>query len=268
MLTSIVRKKDSDIYVQTFNRIIIKGEKKMKKLVLFAIIGAVLTATVFSQNKTVKWDGTTYQIVTQAKDFLIAYRDSKPAALLFKINDYQKTMFSIRDEAAKLNIDMTQVFSPSVIVRASTLELYSMLDAFSLIQGGTVTPNVDAYVFTKVKQVSGNVSRTETANNLKAYFKYLADLWWPLRNRYDTESSYSGTPGARICDSCYKDVLYGTGYIYGYYANGNLSAYRLWCNNCMEENLDKYRKNGLSNEGGYFEESDVRRANDYAKERR
>jgi len=232
----------------------------MKKI--FLIIGLLVfnILSVFAQNKTVNWDGTTYQVVTQVRDFLVAYRDSKPAALLFKINDYQKTMFSIRDESAKLGIDMTKAFDPTIIVKASNLELYSITEAFTLLQGGSVTPNVDAYVFNKAKAASGNVSRAESANNLKAYFKYLAGLWWPRLNESQRNS--------RMCDSCFKSISYGNGFAYGYYSSGNLSVWRLWCDDCMEERLEDYRKNGLTNEGGFFEASDVNRANEYAKERR
>jgi len=235
----------------------------MKKTILIIVLIVFCALSATAQNKTVTWDGTTYQVVTQARDFLLAYKDSKPAALLFKINDYQKTMFSIRDESARLDIDMTQAFDPTVIVKASNLELYTIMEAFTLVQGGNVTPNVDAYVFNKVKQASGNVSRAESANNLKVYFKYLAGLWWPRLNESQKNS--------RMCDSCYKSISYGNGFAYGYYSNGNLSVWRLWCDDCMEKRLEDYRKDGLvnlANGSGFFDAADVYRANEYAKERR
>jgi hypothetical protein len=233
--------------------------KKIVNLVLLFMIIGIFSA--FAQSgRTVTYDGITYQVVTTARDFLLAYRDSKPAALIFKINDYQRTMSSINTEGQRLNIDITQAFSPSTIARASNLELYSMMEAFTVLQGGTLSPNVDAYVFNSVRPSSGNTSRLETVNNLRNYYKYLAGLWWP-RLTADQRNS-------RMCDSCYKSISYGDGYAYGFYASGNLAVYRLWCNTCMEERLNDYRENGNINEGGFFDPIDISRANAYANERR
>jgi hypothetical protein len=247
------------------------AKKRMMGIVamLLAIVPAFLGLTVigdlFAQNSdTVNYDGVRYKVVTRPRDFLLSYRNSEPAAIRFKINDYQKTVFAIRDEGTALNIDITKAFSPSIIVKARTLELYSIAEALTVLQGGRLNPNEDAYLFNSVRPDAKSFSRDESAKNLKAYFRYLANLWWPNRNPRDTTSSHSETPGARICDSCYNDVLYSDGYIYGYYASGNLVAYRLWCEKCINERLGRYKENGLTSEGGYFESEDVRRANDYA----
>ena len=228
---------------------------------LVMVFICVNVTPIFAQSgKTVIYDGINYQVVSTARDFLLAYRDSKPAALIFKINDYQKTMSNINTEGQKLNIDITKAFSPATIARASNLELYSMMEAFTVLQGGTLSPNVDAYVFNNVRPSSGNISRLETVNNLRNYFKYLAGLWWPKLTQEQRNS--------RICDSCYKNISYGNGYAYGFYASGNLSVWRLWCDDCMEERLNDYKENGNINEGGFFDPIDIHRANEYANERR
>jgi hypothetical protein len=238
--------------------------KRQKKGVVTDNHSTRNSITVDTPRPLVNYDGVRYKIVTRPRDFLLSYRNSESAAIRFKINDYQKIVFAIRDEGNALSIDITKAFSPSTIVKARTLEPYSMEEIFTVFQGGSLNPNEDAYLFNSVRPSSENVSRIESVNNLKAYFRHLAELWWPNLNPYDTTSSHSETPGARICDWCSNDVLYGDGYIYGYYASGNLVAYRLWCEKCMDQRLETYREDGLTSEGGYFESEDVRRANDYA----
>jgi hypothetical protein len=169
-------------------------------------------------------------------------------------------MLNIRNEGERLNIDISQAFAPHIVVRAANLQIYTTVEVFSLLQGGTVSPNVDAYVFNKARPSSGETSRTESANNLKAYFKYLSGLWWPLLNASERNS--------KNCDSCRKGIPYGNGYIYGFYDNVTLRAWQLWCDDCMEGYLERYRTNGLAVEGGFFEAEDVRRANEYANESR
>lgn len=236
----------------------------MSKFFIFVLCLSMFGVSISAQSgRTVNYDGINYQIVTTARDFLIAYRDSKPAALLFKINDYHTTVNNIMNEGERLNISYSQAFSPTTVARANNLQVYSMGEIFTVMQGGQLNPNNDAYLFNNARPVSTSVSRDSSARNLKTYFRYLAGLWWPQRNPRDTDSSHSGTPGARICDSCSNDILFGEGFIYGYYANRNLVAYRLWCENCIDELIESYRKNGLTREGGFFEEEDVSRANDY-----
>jgi len=238
----------------------------MKKYLYIAmILFCIISGSIFAQSgKTVNFDGITYQVVTKPVDFIAAFQNQKPAAITYKINDYLPIGQEIMKEAERLKIDVTQVYDPTTLVRADTMQLIPRMEVLRLVMpetkiigpnsGNQVTSNIDVYMFNKVRPVS-NISRQQSADNLLAYFKYVASKWWPTLNAQQRND--------RICDSCYEGIKYGDGYIYGYIAGNVIRTWRLWCDDCMNERIQNYRDHGHG-KNGFFEAEDVRRANEYA----
>ena len=243
----------------------------MKRFVCITMLFiCIVSGSIFAKSsKTITFDGVTYQVVTKPTDFLLAFKNNNPAAIIYRINDYLQIGTEIMNEAERLNIDVTQAYDPSTLVRADTMQLIPRAEVFRIIMpeatiiapnsGNTITSNIEVYMFNKARPFSDK-SRRESADNLLAYFKYVAKEWWTTLNAQQRND--------RICDSCYKGISYGDGYLYGYIAGNVIRSWRLWCDDCMKERVQKYYDNGLSAEGGYFESEDVRRANDYADRRR
>ena len=245
----------------------------MKKIGLFNLhkifYRFIISGSVFAQSgRTVTFDGVTYQVVTRPADFITAFKNQNPAAIIFRFSNYLQIGREIISEAERQNIDVTQVYDPSTLVKANNMQLIARAEVLRLIMpgatviapdsGNTVNANDEVYMFNKVRPVS-NISRQQSADNLLIYFKYLARVWWTTINAQQRND--------RICDSCYKGISYGNGYIYGYVAGNVIRTWRLWCNDCMNERIQKYREHGHE-ENGFFEAEDVRRANDYAAENR
>jgi len=227
----------------------------------------IVIGSVFAQSvKTINFDGVTYQVVTKPAEFILAFKNNNPAAIIYKTNDYLQIGREIMNEAERLNIDVTKVYDPTTLVRADNLQLISRSEVLRLIMPeasiyaptpvNPINSNIEVYMFNKARP-SSSVSRNESANNLLAYFKYVAREWWTTLNVQQRHN--------RMCDSCYNGISYGDGYLYGYIAGNVIRSWRLWCDNCMKERIQAYINNGISEEGGYFEAEDVRRANDYAK---
>ena len=240
----------------------------MKKFLCFTIIlMCIISGFACAQNnRTITFDGVTYQVVTKPTDFIQAFINQKSAAIIYKINDYLEVGREIMGEAERLGLDVTQVYDPTTLVRAQNMQLIPRAEIFRLMMpdatiispnsGNTVNSNIEVYMFNKVRAVS-TISRTESANNLLVYYKYVAREWWQTLDAQERNN--------RICDSCYHGIAYGDGYIYGYIAGDVIRSWRLWCDNCMKTRVQGYSDNGLyTEEGGFFESEDVRRANDYA----
>jgi len=228
--------------------------------------------SAFAQsNRIVNFDGITYQVVTNPDDFVASFINQRPAAIIYRINDYLQIGQAIMREAENLNIDVTQVYDPTTLVRADTMQLIPRAEVFRHIMpdttivgpnsGTQVTSNIEVYMFNKVRPVS-NISRQQSAANLLIYFKYVAEEWWLTLSAQQRND--------RICDSCYKGIRYGGGYIYGYIAGNVIRSWRLWCDDCMDERVQNYKDHGLWKSGGngFFEAEDVRRANEFASGRR
>jgi len=242
----------------------------MKKIIIIIIFLLIFCITnVFAQSgKTITFDGINYQVVTSARDFVNAFQNQRPAAIIYRINDYLQTGQDIMKVAESLNIDVTQVYDPTTLVSADSMQLIPRMELFRFIMpdatiigpnsGNPITSNIEVYMFNKARPVS-NVTRQQSAENLLIYFKYVAKEWWPTLNAQQRND--------RMCDSCYKGIRYGDGYIYGYIAGNVIRTWRLWCDDCMNERVQKYRDHGHG-ENGFFETEDVRRANDYATTRR
>ena len=348
----------------------------MKKRFYFILFFMILIFSVYAQNKTVNWNSTIYPVETRPSEFLLAFKNSKPMALMFKINDYHKIMQTLRGDGERLGIDITKAFNPSIVVKANTMVPYSVQDILAIaMRGALVTPNEDVYLFNNAtsSSVSGNAANDHseqtvkyndityklaysvagfiddfinskasalafkvndypaiikqiesaaagknlnvkdiydsslvinladntvypsrqlfaiergtkanpnadvyifnkiipppparnvpesTINNLFAYYKHLASLWWARQNR-NAVLSPELRAGSKICDSCNAEVKYGDGYCYGYFSGEQFTVYRLWCNRCMEYNVTRY-KEGYD----YFDEMDVFRANNFAE---
>jgi hypothetical protein len=213
----------------------------------------MLCGAVSAQADTFVYDGISYNCVTTAKAFVDAYLNDIPAAVRFKANDYLKVTREISEICRQQSIDITMVFSPVDIVSYTRKEKYSASNALRLAMGNTITPNEDVLLFNKAVPKTAAVSIEDTTNNLRYYFKYLALLWWGLQAKGST----------KVCDSMNVPIEYNEGYIYGYVEGERLYAYRLFCNELMEEKLDNFKNSG--GRSGDFDESDIRRANEFAK---
>ena len=238
----------------------------MKKIIRLTMILICITSSfAFTQSdRTINFDGINYQIVTSERDFVNAFLYQRPAAIIYRINDYMQIGREIMSEAERLNIDVTQVYDHTTLVRADNMQLIPRIEIIRFIMpeftiigpdsGNPITSNFDVYMFNKVRPVS-NIPRHQSADNLLVYFRYLARQWWPTLNAQQQNN--------RVCDSCSIGISYGEGYIYGYIAGNVIRTWRLWCDNCMNERVQSYRDHGHE-ENGFFDSEDVRRANDYA----
>jgi len=242
----------------------------MKNFVCITIILiCIISGTVFGQSgRTINFDNITYQVVTRPVDFITSFQNQIPAAIIYRINDYMQVGQEIMREAERLNVDVTQVYDPTTLVRADNMQLISRSEIFRLIMPDStivapppvnpVTSNIEVYMFNKARPIS-NVSRQQSADNLLVYFKYVAREWWLTLNAQQRND--------RICESCYDGIIFGDGYIYGYIAGNVIRTWRLWCDTCMNERVQRYRDHGHG-ENGFFETEDVRRANDFVAGRR
>lgn len=185
-------------------------------LFITMILIGIASGSVFAQSgRTINFDGITYQVVTRPADLIIAFQKQRPAAIIYRINDYMQIGQDIMREAERLNIDVTQVYDPTTLVRADTMQLISRTALLRYIMPeativgpdseNQISSNFEVYMFNKARPIS-NISRQQSADNLLVYFKYLAREWWPTLNAQQRNN--------RICDSCNEGIRYGDGYIY------------------------------------------------------
>ena len=84
----------------------------------------IISGSVFAQSgRTVTFDGFTYQVVTRPADFITAFKNQNPAAIIYKQSDYNQTCRDITSEAARQNIDVKQVYDPNIQLRAHNMQV-------------------------------------------------------------------------------------------------------------------------------------------------
>ena len=153
-------------------------------LCITMILICIVSVSVFAQSgRTINFDGITYQVVTRPADLIIAFQNQRPAAIIYRINDYMQIGQEIMREAERLNIDVTQVYDPTTLVRADTMQLISRTALLRYIMPeatiigpdseNQISSNFEVYMFNKARPVS-NISRQQSADNLLVYFKYVA----------------------------------------------------------------------------------------------
>jgi hypothetical protein len=98
------------------------------------------------------------------------------------------------------------------------------------------------------------LSKEGEAENIKTYFKYIANMWW----------SNQKTGRWKECNSCGKTINYGDGYCFGFYnaVENSYRVMRLWCDDCMGSFLQDH----ITGENP-FDRDIVLQANNYAGRR-
>jgi len=198
----------------------------MRKCVFFFIIffGGTL---VFSQTRMVVFGSVSYSIVTTPEEFVAAYQNNKMAAISLKAKDFTVVAGKIMDLCAKQKINVMNVFDPNLVMNARTKQQYSRQEVTNLLNRNPSSPNDDIYLLTyENRENTKNLSKETEAKNIKAYFKFIASIWW------------SNQSGGRLkqCDDCNKSMNYGEGYCFGFYQapTDSYRILRLWCDDCMD----------------------------------
>ena len=106
--------------------------KKFSGIILVLIL--IVSGSLFAQSsRSINFDGITYQVVTRPLDFITAFQNQNPAAILYRINDYLQIGQQIMGEAERLGLDVTQVYDPTTLVRADTMQLIPRVEVIRLI---------------------------------------------------------------------------------------------------------------------------------------
>jgi hypothetical protein len=209
---------------------------------------------VFAQTGTINLGSGSYSIVTTPEAFVSAYKNKTLAVISLKAKDYSIVSGEIMNLCSRQNIDVTKVFDPTFVINAQTKQEYGMREVMNLLNGNVSSSNDNIYILTlENRETNGNLSIETEAQNIRAYFKYIARMWWPNQ-----------TDRWKECDSCHKSMNYGDGYCYGFYqaATDSYRVMRLWCDDCTEKSLQKHITGEIS-----FDRDIVLQANNLANKR-
>lgn len=241
---------------------------------------AVLVIKIYDEDggNPLIYDRKTYAVTESVAEFVAQGRANHLFAVSFKGSAGIDTMKQVIVECKKKEIAPERFFEPSKwICRKCYRELPGsfimalMQPDMQIMGGGSAAAREqfvkdkqcprcqsDEFCLIALRQPTADDAKVTAADleAIRAYYKHLADLWWPTH------------PGSGICDSCNETVAHGEGYIVGSLTNGMLRANRLVCNECIKRYQSDEALKGLQKDPNYMGTGLLEKARAYAKEQK